>query len=189
METAAGHDRSEIERREPNDRRLSQQAPPGGLERRTGDRRTAMADRRGENNLQLVTFWLHGEFYGIEVGRVQEILLSQRMTPVPSASPSIRGLINLRGQIVTAIDLRRVLGLPDPEDFTRQINVIIRFPDGADSLLVDKIGDVLEVAASKIEPPPPSLKSVDRKHVEGVCKLENTLLVILHVDRVTGRVN
>jgi purine-binding chemotaxis protein CheW len=179
--------RSSLERRSSPNRRQAEQSPPGGVERRKRDRREALADRRTENNLQLVTFYLDGEFFGIQVGRVQEILLAQQMTPVPNSSDEVVGLINLRGQIVTAIDLRKVLGLAAPEKIENQTNVIIRFQDGSDSLLVDRIGDVLEVAASKIEPPPSSMKGIDRKHVEGVCKLENTLLVLLDVDRVTGR--
>lgn len=187
VESTAEQTRSNLERRSSPNRRQSDQPPPGGVDRRKGDRREALADRRLENNLQLVTFYLDGEFFGIQVGRVQEILLAQQMTPVPNSSDEVVGLINLRGQIVTAIDLRKVLGLEAPEEIANQTNVIINFQDSADSLLVDKIGDVLEVAASKIEPPPSSMKGIERKNVEGVCKLEDTLLVILDVDRVTGR--
>jgi purine-binding chemotaxis protein CheW len=179
--------RSSLERRSATKRRETDQSPPGGVERRKGERREALADRRTENNLQLVTFYLDGEFFGIQVGRVQEILLAQQMTPVPNSSDEVVGLINLRGQIVTAIDLRKVLGLAAPERVEDQTNVIINFQDSADSLLVDKIGDVLEVATHRIEPPPSSMKGIERKHVEGVCKLEDTLLVMLDVDRVTGR--
>lgn len=182
-----GFTRSPKERRGEN-RRLTEGTGPSGVERRENDRRTSVADRRVENNLQLVTFYLNDEFYGIQVERVQEILLAQERTPVPNAAASIHGLINLRGQIVTSFDLRTALGLPEREADKDPVNVIVKFPDGADSLLVDEIGDLLEVSASQVEPPPATMKGVERNFVEGVCKLDDTLLLILDVDRVTGRV-
>jgi len=130
---------------------------------------------------------VNGEFFGIRVERVQEIILAQERTSVPKADRVIRGLVNLRGQIVTAIDLRRVLGLPDLEDETNHVNLIVNFADGVDSLQVDAIGDVMEVSERKVEPPPPSMVGIDRKYVEGVCKLDGKLLLVLDVDRLTGR--
>jgi purine-binding chemotaxis protein CheW len=180
--------RSLVERRAQSDRRQSPGIAPDGNERRVTDRRTALMDRRSENNIQLATFHLSNELFGIEVGRVQEIVRPQQMTPVPTAERTIRGLINLRGQIVTAIDLRRILGMNDTEKVNEQMNMIVRFPEGSDSLLVDRIGDVVEVAANHIDPPPSSMKGIDRRYVSGVCKLEKSLLVILDVDRLTGRV-
>lgn len=179
--------RSLIERRSQSDRRKTPGKAPDGVERRIADRRTALADRRSENNVQLATFYLGHELFGIEVGRVQEIVRPQQMTPVPTAEKTIRGLINLRGQIVTAIDLRGILGMDDPEKADDQMDMIIRFPDGSDSFLVDRIGDVIEVAATHIDPPPSSMRGIDRRYVSGVCKLEKSLLVILDVDRLTGR--
>ncbi len=188
MSTKSTPNRSLVERRAQPDRRQTPGSSPGGIERRKQDRRTALADRRTENNVQLATFHLADEFFGIEVGRVQEIVRPQQMTPVPTAERIIRGLINLRGQIVTAIDLRRILGMGDTEKPNDQMNMIVRFPEGSDSLLVDQIGDVIEVAASHIDPPPSSMKGIDRRYVSGVCKLDKSLLVILDVDRLTGRV-
>ena len=180
-------DRSLIERRSQKNRRDPAGNPPAEVERRVRDRRTAISDRRRENNVQLATFYLEEEFFGVEVGRVQEIVRPQPMTPVPTTDPTVRGLINLRGQIVTAIDLRRVLGMRDTANSEEQMNMIIRFPDSSDSLLVDRIGDVIEVAETGIDPPPSSMKGIDRRFVSGVCKLEKSLLVILDVDRLTGR--
>lgn len=187
MSTDPKPNRSLVERRALKDRRQNPGNGPNGEERRNRDRRTAMADRRSENNIQLATFRLDHELFGIEVGRVQEIVRPQQMTPVPTADRTIRGLINLRGQIVTAIDLRRILGMGDTGKPNDQMNMIIRFTEGSDSLLVDQIGDVIEVEATRIDPPPSSMKGIDRHFVSGVCKLEKSLLVILDVDRLTGR--
>ncbi|MCA9441218.1 MAG: chemotaxis protein CheW [Candidatus Omnitrophica bacterium] len=190
METSAANLRSAEERRSTDDRRSTDGTGPGGVERRhIDDRRGGIADRRSQNNLHLATFYANGEFFGIRVERVQEIILAQERTPVPKSDRIIRGLVNLRGQIVTAIDLRRVLGLPDLDDDQDHVNLILNFADGVDSLQVDEIGDVMEVSEQKIEPPPPSMTGIDKRFVEGVCKLDGKLLLILDVDRLTGRVD
>src|SRR5947209_10999500 len=96
---------------------------------------------------QYCTFTVDGHHFGVDVLKVQEIIRYQEMTRVPLAHPVVRGLINLRGQIVTAIDLRRRLDLPDRPPDQLPVNVVVKTDDGAVSLLVDEIGDVLDVAA------------------------------------------
>ncbi|MEL6178987.1 MAG: chemotaxis protein CheW [Myxococcota bacterium] len=135
------------------------------------------------NNQQFCTFHLEGLFFGIEVHKVQEVLRYQEMTRVPIASPAIRGLINLRGQLVTAIDLRRRLGLEDRIDQELPMNVIVNTNDGAVSFLVDEIGDVIQVNGDIFERPPMTMKSNLRSVVHGVCKLERQLMLILDVER------
>lgn len=103
---------------------------------------------------QLCTFFLDNLFLGIEVENVQEILRHQEMTRVPLAPPVVAGLINLRGQIVTAIDLRRRLELKPRAYDPLPINIIVRTPDETVSLLVDEIGDVLDVSDDDFERPP-----------------------------------
>lgn len=130
---------------------------------------------------QFCTFSLNGLFFGIEVLEVQEIIRYQDMTRVPLAHATIRGLINLRGQIVTAIDLRERLNFPArSETDALPTNVVIRTEDGAVSLLVDEIGDVLEVEEDCFEPAPENLASGVRQLINGVYKLKNRLL--LHLD-------
>ena len=132
---------------------------------------------------QYCTFYVDGLFFGVEVLRVQEVIRFQEMTPVPLASNVVSGLINLRGQIVTAIDLRRRLGLADRDPLEFPMNVVIRTDDGAVSLLVDQIGDVLEVDADSYERPPETLSGVARQLVLGVYKLKDQLLLILNTDQ------
>ncbi|MCA9467876.1 MAG: chemotaxis protein CheW, partial [Nitrospira sp.] len=105
-------------------------------------------------------------------------------TFVPLASRAVSGLINLRGQIVTAIDLRRRLELEDREDSEPPMNVVIRTDEGPVSLLVDDIGDVLEVSDSSYEPPPSTMKGVAKELITGVHKLEGRLLLILDIAKV-----
>jgi purine-binding chemotaxis protein CheW len=138
---------------------------------------------------QLCTFFLQDQFFGIPVQQVQEVVRCQEMTRVPLMPDTIQGLINLRGQIVTAIDLRRRLGLPDRAAFDLPTNVVVRTEESAVSFLVDEIGDVLEVNETSFESSPETLRKESRELILGVYKLEERLLLVLNVERVidTGR--
>ena len=132
---------------------------------------------------QFCTFFLNDLFFGVEVLRVQEVLRQQPMTRVPLASATVRGLINLRGQIVTALDLRARLELPARPQALPPMNVVVRTPDGAVSLLVDEIGDVVEIADDIFERSPETLTGVARELVQGVYKLPERLLLILDTEK------
>jgi purine-binding chemotaxis protein CheW len=128
---------------------------------------------------QYCSFFISDMFFGIEVCLVQEVIRYQEMTQIPLASHEIGGLINLRGQIVTAIDLRKRFGLPDRAAGKLPMNVVIRTDDAAVSLLVDEIGDVLEVEPDAFESPPETLMGTAREMISGVYKLKDRLLLIL----------
>jgi purine-binding chemotaxis protein CheW len=132
---------------------------------------------------QYCTFYVDGHYCGVDVLKVQEIIRYQEMTRVPLAPPVVRGLINLRGQIVTAIDLRRRLELSDRPADQFPINVVVQTDDGAVSLLVDEIGDVLEVSETLFEQPPETLKGTARELIRGAYKLNDRLLLILDTER------
>ncbi len=129
------------------------------------------------------TFSLDRLFFGVPVDHVQEVVRQQGMSTVPLARPEIRGLINLRGQIVTAIDLRRCLNLPPAPEGARVMNVLIKTPEGAVSLLVDQIEDVLEVSPDSIERPPETLQGELRALITGACKLKHRLLLLLDTEQ------
>ncbi|MBK7876655.1 MAG: chemotaxis protein CheW [Planctomycetes bacterium] len=133
-----------------------------------------MSDRE-----QFCTFHLGQLFLGVRVQDVQEVIRYQDLTRVPLAPATVRGLINLRGQIVTAIDLRKRFGLPDRSAESLPMNVVVRTDDGPVSLLVDEIGDVLEVSGDLWEAPPETLSDDARALVRGVYKLEGRLLLEL----------
>jgi purine-binding chemotaxis protein CheW len=135
------------------------------------------------NTKQFCTFFVNGLFFGVEVLKVQEVIRYQGMTRVPLAPPMIQGLINLRGQIVTAIDLRRRLELAPRAADQLPMNVVVRSDDGAVSLLVDEIGDVVEIQDDIFEKPPETLKGVARELVQGVCKMKEHLLLILDTEK------
>lgn len=132
---------------------------------------------------QLCTFYLDDLYFGVDVQKVQEVIRYQEMTRVPLAPTVVRGLINLRGQIVTAIDMRRRLNLPELAKDRLPMNVVIRKESGPVSLLVDEIGDVLEVNGEDFEHPPETLHGVVRELVRGAYKLNNRLLLNLDCDR------
>ena len=135
---------------------------------------------------QFCTFYVDGHFVGIDVVEVQEVIRYQEMTNVPLAAPEISGLINLRGQIVTALDLRRRFGMPDRPEGQLPMNVVVRTNEGSVSLLVDEIGDVLDVDDRTFERPPETLDLATRRLVKGAYKLDGKLLLVLETERAVG---
>ena len=131
---------------------------------------------------QLSTFTVDDFLFGIDVLKVQEVLRCQAMTKVPLAPPEVEGLINLRGQIVTALDARRLLHLPARKDRAKPMNIVIRREGGSVSLLVDDIGDVVEVSPDLFEPPPANMPKEQTQLMEGVFKLDGRLLLVLNTD-------
>jgi purine-binding chemotaxis protein CheW len=132
---------------------------------------------------QLCTFTIDGQWFGVEVRQVQEVIRYQPMTRVPLAPRVVHGLINLRGQIVTAVDLRRRLELADRPAGRLPMNIVVRTDDGAISLLVDEVGEVVEVAESQWERAPETLTGVARALVPGAYKLSDRLLLVLDTAR------
>jgi purine-binding chemotaxis protein CheW len=137
---------------------------------------------------QYCTFWVDGLFFGVDVAGVQEVLRYQPLTAVPSAPEAIQGLINLRGQIVTAVDLRFRLGLPPRPAEALPMNVIVRSRGEVVSLLVDDIGDVITAldqdgAELALEPVPANVPSIVQDVVSRVLALPDAVLLVLDADR------
>jgi len=132
---------------------------------------------------QFCTFYLDKLLFGVELKGVQEVIRSLEMTKVPLAPAVVSGLINLRGQIVTALDLRRRLELEPGPPGILAMNVVVRSADGPVSLLVDEIADVLEVEEASFEPPPETLRGSVRSMILGVHKLNGRLMHVLDVEK------
>jgi len=132
------------------------------------------------------TFYLDGHLFGVEVGTVQEVIRYQEMTSVPLAPSIVRGLINLRGQIVTAVDLRRCLDMQERTPDRLPMNVVVRTGDETVSLLVDEIGDVLKLDVARFEEPPETLQGEAREFIRGVYKLDGKLLLVLNTERAVS---
>ncbi len=133
---------------------------------------------------QFCTFLLADQLFGVPVQQVQEVLRSQDMTHVPLACTAMQGLINLRGQIVAALDLRSCLDLPGRPANQSPMNMVVHTVDGPISILVDEIGDVLELDKETFENPPPTLRGKTREMIRGVYKLPAGLLLVLDIERV-----
>jgi purine-binding chemotaxis protein CheW len=145
----------------------------------------------GDERLRLrdhgyVTFRLDRQWLGIPVVLIQEVLAGQNVTPVPLSPPEVEGFLNLRGLIVTAVDLRAVLGLPPRPEGSPHMNVVVERDEEFFSLIVDEVGDVVEVGEHGVEPTPKTLDTVWKACSQGVIRLDQGLLVVLDVNTVLG---
>jgi len=133
---------------------------------------------------QICTFMVGGFYFGIEVQKIQEVIRFQEMTFVPLASEVVAGLINLRGEIVTAIDLKKRLGIESPPNENyRPMNIIVRSEDELVSLLVDRMDDIMELDEALFERPPETLQGPAKEVISGTYKLPSKLLLILDVEK------
>lgn len=130
---------------------------------------------------QYATFWLGSGLYGVEVERVREVLREQAITRVPLAPATVAGLINLRGQVVTTVDLHERLALAGPRSPESMLVVVLVGGESV-ALLVDRIGGVVDVSEEQFEPPPDTLVGAVRDLVSGAYKLDGQLLLSLDVD-------
>jgi purine-binding chemotaxis protein CheW len=128
-----------------------------------------------------VTFRCEGQFFGVPVHMVQDVINRQRMTPIPLAPPEITGAVNLRGRIVTVINLRERLKLLPNPDLMASMNIVVEHHGELFSLWVDSVGDVLSLASKDIEKAPPNLAVHWQQFVRGVYQLKDELLLILDV--------
>lgn len=135
-------------------------------------------------NRSLCTFLAHGLLFGVAVADVQEVAKGLGVTPVPLAPPSVIGLVNLRGQIVSAIDLRRRLGLPERDPADPRAFVIVRAGHGPVCLVVDEVGDVLSVDEAAFEERPQTVEGVAKDLIAAPVKLADRLLLVLDTARV-----
>jgi purine-binding chemotaxis protein CheW len=133
---------------------------------------------------QYCTFELGSLLLGIEARRVQEVLRSQLVTPVPLAPDFVRGLMNLRGQIVLVIDLRARLGTPTEEGSVKPLNVLIHTSGGLVSMQADRIGDVIEIDEAHVDPVPDTLQGRGRDVLAGALRLPERLLLLLEPERI-----
>ncbi len=152
---------------------------------------TQHLDHDGESRARLhedgfVTFRLANQWLGVPVILIQEVLTAEAVSAIPRSPSQVAGFLNLRGQIVTAVDLRTCLGLPSRADDQQVMNVVVRDGEELFSLIVDQVGDVVEVDDGRVEPAPPTLPGVWKEVCTGVVRLDEGLLVILDVDQVLG---
>ncbi|HTQ96396.1 MAG TPA: chemotaxis protein CheW [Candidatus Acidoferrum sp.] len=135
-------------------------------------------------NQKYATFYLNSICFGIPIERVQEVLEFQEITHVPLSPPVLPGIINLRGQILTTIDLKARLDLAENEFTGQPMMIVVRTSEGPMNLIVDKIGGVLDVDSEQFEKPTETLKPGVRAAILHVCKLQGYLLLILDTEKI-----
>jgi len=132
---------------------------------------------------QFTTFYISNHLYGIDVIAVQEVTPALSMTKVPHSPNYVQGLINLRGQISTAISLRNLFNLDKYEE-SESMNVVCRWEENLFSFVVDRIGDVMNLSESQYEEPPDTLSEHILKYISGVYKTDKALVTIIDVNKV-----
>jgi purine-binding chemotaxis protein CheW len=132
----------------------------------------------------LLTMILAGQLCGVPVLKVRDVLANQTIARIPLAPPEVAGNLNLRGRIVTAIDLRRVLRLPARAPGEKQMSIVTEQGAELYALQVDQVHEVLTLKTSALEPNPPTLPALWAEHSQGVYRLEKQLLVVLDVERL-----
>ena len=142
------------------------------------------ASRSEDGADAFVTFTVAGQLFGVPVTRVQDILIPQEIEPVPGGPPEVRGLINLRGRIVTVIDMRTHLSLPKAEADRGGMCVTVECRGESYTLFVDSVGDVITLSRSLREGNPATLDAVWRNMADAVYRTDRGLLVALHIDRL-----
>ena len=145
---------------------------------------TTSNDNHSGSFIEYVTVMISGQLFGLPISKVQDVFMPERMARVPLASAEIAGVLNLRGRIVTAIDMRARLGLPKNESGKPPMAVGVELRGESYGLLIDSIGEVLKLADNSREVNPVNLDPRMAKIADGVHRLEGQLMVVLDVDRI-----
>ncbi len=136
--------------------------------------------------MQLVSFRLGQEEYGVEITKVQEIILMGEITRVPQTPEYIKGLINLRSTVIPIVDLRLRFGLPNEEITDDTRIMVVNVASKTIGIIVDAVSEVLRITDDQIAPPPPTVAGLGREYLTGLVKLESRLLILLDIDKILG---
>ena len=140
--------------------------------------------KKDDELLQLVTFSTGDEEFGVDILKVQEIILPMAITKVPKAPEFVEGVINLRGKVIPVIDLRRRFGLKPKEQDKYTRIIVIEINQMIVGFVVDSISEVLRIPASTVEPTPPVVAGIESEYISGVGKLHDRLLILLDLDKL-----
>ena len=140
--------------------------------------------KKDDELLQLVTFSIGVEEFGVDILKVQEIIRTMEITKVPRAQDFVVGVINLRGKVIPIIDLRRRFGLDSKGHDKHTRIIVIEINNMIVGFVVDSVSEVLRVPAGTVEPPPPVVAGVESEYISGVGKLQDRLLILLDLDKL-----
>jgi purine-binding chemotaxis protein CheW len=133
--------------------------------------------------MQLVTFRLANEEYGIEITKVQEIILMSDITRVPHMPAFIKGLINLRSTVIPIIDLRLRFGLPEKEITDDTRIMVVNVKGKTNGIIVDAVSEVLRISKEQIAPPPPTVVGLGQDYLIGLAKIEKRMVILLDIEK------
>ncbi|CAK7033490.1 MAG: Chemotaxis protein CheW [Desulfovibrio sp.] len=140
--------------------------------------------KKDDELLQLVTFSIGEEEFGVDILKVQEIIRTMEITKVPRAQDFVEGVINLRGKVIPIIDLRRRFGFASKEHDKHTRIIVIEINNMIVGFVVDSVSEVLRIPAATVEPPPPVVAGVESEYISGVGKLQDRLLILLDLDKL-----
>ena len=153
-------------------------AKPADVDTESGDGTTAAGPE------QIVSFRLADEEYGLDIMKVQEIILIGQITNMPQTPDFVKGLINLRGQVIPIIDLRSRFGFPAGEKSESQRIIVVNVGTRTLGIVVDAVDQVLRVKAEDVEPPPTSIKGINHDFITGLVKQEDKLVILLDIEHL-----
>ena len=145
--------------------------------------------RQDDELIQLVTFSIGEEEFGVDILKVQEIIRTMEITKVPRAQEFVEGVINLRGKVIPIIDLRSRFGLSSKEYDKHTRIIVIEISNMIVGFVVDSVSEVLRIPAGTVEPPPAVVAGMDSEYISGVGKLHDRLLILLDLDKLLSNVD
>ena len=134
--------------------------------------------------MQLVSFQLGNEVYGIEITKVREIILITEITRIPETPPYVKGLINLRSMVIPVIDMRKLFNLAESEQTDESRIMVVQAKGKTIGIMVDSVSEVLRINKDQIAPPPPTVASLGREYLTGLVRLDKQLLILLDIDKI-----
>ncbi|MHB8903142.1 MAG: chemotaxis protein CheW [Thermoguttaceae bacterium] len=141
-------------------------------------------DMESTGTMQLVSFHLSQETFGVEITKVREIILMCDITAVPQSPHYVKGLINLRSSVIPVVDLRALFGLTETELTAESRIMVMQVGPRTIGIIVDAVDEVLRISRKDIAPPPPTVAGLGQEYLTGLVRLENELLIMLDIDRV-----